>query len=472
MATLSAVVMAAGEGTRMRSSTPKVLHAVCGRPLVGHVLAALADTGATRTVVVVGAGADAVQATLAPSHPTVVFALQPERRGTGDAAAIGLAALGRAAGPERPAGDVLVLPGDTPLLTGATLTALVEHHRATAAAATILTAALDDPTGYGRVVREADGAVARIVEHRDATEAERAVTEVNSSVYCFRLDLLAAALEGLTPDNDQGEHYLTDVVASLVAGGHRVEALVAADAAEISGVNDRGQLADVAALLRTRTNAAWMRAGVTMVDPARTYVDVTVELAPDVRLLPGVILEGTTRVARGCEVGPDSRLVDATLEEGASVTYAVVRSAVVGPGATVGPYASLRAGTVLHDGAKAGTFVETKNAELMPGAKVPHLAYVGDARIGEGANLGAGTITANYDGTNKHRTDVGAHVHTGSNTVLVAPVVLGDHVTTGAGAVVVRDVAAGATVVGVPARALPTKPVSDPAQPPEQSADP
>jgi bifunctional UDP-N-acetylglucosamine pyrophosphorylase / glucosamine-1-phosphate N-acetyltransferase len=470
MATLSAVVMAAGEGTRMRSSTPKVLHAVCGRPLVGHVLAALADTGATRTVVVVGAGADAVQATLAGEHPSVAFALQPERRGTGDAAAIGLAALGRD-GADRPAGDVLVLPGDTPLLTGATLAALVEHHRTTAAAATVLTAELPDPTGYGRVVRAADGAVARIVEHRDATEAERAVAEVNSSVYCFRLDLLAAALEGLTPDNDQGEHYLTDVVASLVAGGHRVEALVAADAAEVSGVNDRSQLADVEALLRARTNAAWMRAGVTMVDPARTYVDVTVELAPDVRLLPGVILEGRTRIARGCEVGPDSRLVDATLEEGASVTYAVVRSAVVGPGATVGPYTSLRAGTVLHDGAKAGSFVETKNAELMTGAKVPHLSYVGDARIGEGANLGAGTITANYDGTNKHRTDVGAHVHTGSNTVLVAPVVLGDHVTTGAGAVVVRDVAAGATVVGVPARLLPEKAPADPREAPSDGPE-
>lgn len=446
---LDAVVLAAGEGTRMRSATPKVLHPLCGRPMLLHVLDALAGLPLRRVVVVVGRHASAVAAALdgAPDGGAeVVLAEQPVPRGTGDACVCGLRAL-----PGADDADVLVLPGDTPRLRPGTLAALVAHHDRGGAAATLLTARLADPSGYGRVVRDDAGRVDRVVEHRDAGPDELAVDEVNTSIYCFRRPLLEPALARVTPDNAQGEHYLTDVVALLRGDGEVVDAVVAADADETAGVNDRVQLAAAEAAVRARVNEEWMRAGVTMTDPSATYVDVGVTLAPDVVLLPGVVLQGRTVVGAGSVLGPNVRLTDTTVGERATVQQAVAREARIGDDVTVGPFAHLRPGTRLAAGAHVGEFVGLKNADVRPGAKVPHLAYVGDAEVGEDANVGAGTITANYDGRRKHRTVIGAHARIGSNTVLVAPVEVGEGAYTGAGAVVARDVPPGALARGVPA---------------------
>jgi bifunctional UDP-N-acetylglucosamine pyrophosphorylase / glucosamine-1-phosphate N-acetyltransferase len=437
----------------MKSAIPKVLHPLCGRPLVLHVLDAVRSLTLNGIVVVVGHGAERVTKILAESAEgsvPVESALQAQQRGTGDAVSVALAAI-----PEDVSDgdddDVLVLPGDTPLLRPDTLVALVDLHRSSGAAATVLTAVVPDATGYGRVVRDRDGRVDRIVEHRDATEAELAINEINTSIYCFRRALLAPALRRITPDNSQGEYYLTDAVAFLRQSGHRVDAAVVPDPVEASGINDRAQLAEAETALRRRINERWMLEGVTMVDPERTYIDTAVTLGRDVKLWPGVHLQGRTSVGDRSEIGPDCRLVDTVVGEDATVTYAVARESEIGNGANVGPYASLRPGTSLGSGAKVGTFVETKNADIRAGAKVPHLAYVGDAEIGERANLGAGTITANYDGTTKHRTTVGPAARTGSNTVLVAPVVLGEGSYTGAGAVVTRDVPPRSLAKGVPA---------------------
>ena len=449
---LAAVVLAAGEGTRMRSTTPKVLHPLAGRPMLAHLVDTLVSLPIERVVVVVGHRADEVTASLSAAIRTpkpVDFVEQRVQRGTGDATAVALGAFPEETGLDED--DVLVLVGDVPLLRADTVAALVAHHRDCDAAATLLTTHVDDPTGYGRIVRDARGGVARIVEQADATEEERAITEVNPAIGCYRRSLLAPALRRLTPANAQGEYYLTDVVQVLRDAGHTVAALAATDPFECMGVNDRAQLAAAEAALRERINLAWMRAGVTMVDPRTTYVDASVVLAPDVRLLPGTILEGRTTVATGAVVGPDSRLVDTLVGERAVVQQTVAREAEIGPDCTVGPFASLRPGTRLAAGAHVGTFVETKAADIGEGAKVPHLAYVGDATIGPRANVGAGTITANYDGRAKHRTVIGADARIGSNTVLRAPVEVGEGAYTGAGSVVTHDVPPGALAKGVPA---------------------
>lgn len=450
---LSAVVLAAGEGTRMKSATPKVLHSLCGRPMLLHVVDALAALPLARIVVVVGHGAERVTKTLHDQLSIdipVEFVEQRVQRGTGDAASVALTAFGDDL-ENTDEDDILLVPGDTPLLRPETLAALARTHREQEAAATLLTAVVEDPTGYGRVVRGKNDRIEAIVEHADASPTALAINEVNTSIYCFRRSLLAPALRRLSPENVQGEYYLTDTIAVLGDTGNTVTSLITEDTSETMGVNDRSQLAQAEAELRARINTRWMRAGVSMSDPARTYVDASVVLAPEVRLLPGTMLEGRTAVGAGAVIGPDTRLVDTVVGERAVVQQTTARDSEIGTDVTVGPYASLRPGTRLLNGAHVGTFVELKNTEVGEGAKVPHLSYVGDADIGAGANLGAGTITANYDGRRKHRTVVGRDVRTGSNTVLVAPVEIGDGAYTAAGAVVTADVPAGALAKGVPA---------------------
>ena len=450
---LAAVVLAAGEGTRMRSATPKVLHPLCGRPMLLHVVDALIALPLERVVVVVGHGAERVTKTLHEQVATelpIEFVEQRVQRGTGDAASVALTAF--ADDPDTD-GDIIVMPGDAPLVRPEVLARLATEHRERDAAATVLTAALDETTvDFGRVVRDATGRLDRVVERSDATEEELAIDEVNTSIYCFRRGLLAPALRRLSPENAQGEYYLTDVLEVLRHTGHTVVAVPADDATAALHVNNRAQLAAAEAVLRERINDRWMREGVGMVDPARTYVAASVELEPDVRLLPGTILEGRTVVGAGSVIGPDSRLIDTVVGERCELRQVVATEAELGDDVTVGPFAHLRPGTNIADGAHVGGFVETKNAEIGEGAKVPHLAYIGDAEIGARANIGAGTITANYDGTRKHRTKVGEDARIASNTVLVAPVEVGDGAYTGAGAVVTRDVPAGALAKGVPAQ--------------------
>jgi bifunctional UDP-N-acetylglucosamine pyrophosphorylase/glucosamine-1-phosphate N-acetyltransferase len=450
---LAAIVLAAGEGSRIRSDTPKVLHELCGRPMVLHVVDALAELPLERVVIVVGHGAERVTKTLQDQLVTEVaveFVEQRVQRGTGDAVSV---ALTSSAFDDLDAeDDILVLPGDHPLLSAETIAMLATEHRVQDAAATVLTVTAADPTGYGRVIRDKDDRVARIVEHADADADERAVDEINTSIYCFRRNLLAPALRRLSPENAQGEYYLTDAIEVLRAAGHKVIAVQADDPAAAMGVNDRAQLADAEAALRGRINRRWMLDGVTMVDPTRTYIDATVALEPDVRILPGTILEGRTSIAAAAVIGPDSHLVDTIVGERATVANTVAREVEIGDDCRVGPFAYLRPGTRLAAGAKAGTFVELKNADIGAGTKIPHLSYLGDAEIGAGANVGASTITANYDGVDKHKTRIGDGVHTGIHTSLVAPVELGDGSETGAGAVVTHDVPPDRLVKGAPAR--------------------
>jgi bifunctional UDP-N-acetylglucosamine pyrophosphorylase/glucosamine-1-phosphate N-acetyltransferase len=353
---LSAIVLAAGQGTRMRSARPKPLHRLCGRPLVRFVLDAVAGSGADRAVVVVGYAAERVIKTLQqePGPVPLEFVEQRVQRGTGDAVAVGLTGLPD--DDDADEGDVMVVPGDTPLVRAETLAALVLEHRLSGAACTLLTARLDDPRGYGRVVRDKDGRVRRIVEHRDASAPELDIDEVNTSIYVFRRGLLAPALRRITPDNSQGELYVTDVVEVLAAAGHQVVSLVAEDAEETQGVNDRAQLAVAEAELRRRTNEAWMEAGVTIVDPSATYVDVTVALAPDVTLFPGTILRGATTVGAGSEIGPSARLSDTRVGERCSVSETVATHAEIGDDALVGPYAVLEPGARVGSGVRTGPF--------------------------------------------------------------------------------------------------------------------
>jgi bifunctional UDP-N-acetylglucosamine pyrophosphorylase/glucosamine-1-phosphate N-acetyltransferase len=369
--------------------------------------------------------------------------VQEVQHGTGHAVRIAMAAVAAQGAVD---GTVVVTYGDTPLLTAATLDALVTVHQATGNAVTVLTANVPDPTGYGRIVRQ-DGAVARIVEQKDATAQQAAIREVNSGVYAFDAKLLVEGLSRLTRANAQGEEYLTDVLGILAGDGHRVGALTVADHHEILGANDRAQLAELRRIFNARLTAHWMREGVTIVDPATTWIDVQVRLEPDVVVQPNTQLCGATRIAGGAEVGPNCTLTATVVGAGARVTNATTEGAIIGEAATVGPYTYLRPGTVLGSKAKAGGFVEMKNAQVGAGSKVPHLSYVGDATIGEGCNIGAGTITANYDGERKHRTQIGDHVFVGTDTVLVAPAQLADGAYVAAGSAVTLPVPAGALAV-------------------------
>ena len=441
-ARVTAVVLAAGAGTRMKSSRAKVLHEIGGRSLVAHALTAVRDVGASTTVTVVGHDREQVSAAVTDLDPTIVQAVQEEQRGTGHAVQVALDALDG-----DPEGTVLVTYADVPLLTGQTLTELVLTHRHDGNAVTILSAEVPDPTGYGRIVRDDSGAVQAIREHKDASDAERALREINSGVLAVDAAFLARAVSSLESSNAQGELYLTDVVAKAVAEGRPVGAHVLEDVWQTEGINDRSQLARLGAELNRRTLEHWMREGVTIVDPASTWIDSAVSLEPDVTVLPGTQLLGATSVASGATIGPDTTLRNVEVGAGATVVRTHGSDALIGPDATVGPFAYLRPGTELGTGGKIGTFVETKNAHIGDGAKVPHLSYVGDAEVGEGSNIGAGTIVANYDGVNKHRTVVGKHARTGSDNVFVAPVTIGDGAFTGAGTTVRDDVPPGALAV-------------------------
>jgi bifunctional UDP-N-acetylglucosamine pyrophosphorylase/glucosamine-1-phosphate N-acetyltransferase len=431
--------MAAGEGTRMRSSLPKMLHPVCGRPMVAWPILAAREAGAGRVAAIVSPGRD-ISAGFPGEVETVI---QPQPDGTGGAVRAALPLIEEAE-------TVLVLSGDHPLISAETIAGLLEAHASSGAAATMLTIELDDPGSYGRVVRGGGGEVERVVEAKaagDADSEELAIREVNAGTYALAAAPLAAALGGLSNDNAQGEYYLPDVFPALREAGHSVIAHLADDLAVTMGVNNRSDLAAVEAEGRRRILEAHMLAGVTVVDPGTTWIDAGVEIAADARIEPGTSLRGATEVGAGSVVGPLSTLIDTRLGGGVAVPHSYLVECDVLDGCNVGPFAYLRPGALLEPGAKAGTFVEVKNSRLGAGAKVPHLAYVGDAEVGAGSNLGAGTITANYDGFRKNRTVIGRDVRIGVDTMLIAPVEVGDAAYTGAGAVIKKDVPEGALAV-------------------------
>jgi bifunctional UDP-N-acetylglucosamine pyrophosphorylase/glucosamine-1-phosphate N-acetyltransferase len=431
------VILAAGEGTRMRSATAKVLHELAGRSMLGHVVAAARALDPEHLLVVVGHARDEVTAALAELDPDATVVVQAEQNGTGHAVRVALDGL------DHLEGTVVVLPGDAPLVTAAALQALVAQHQAASAATTLLTARYPDPTGYGRVVRTGED-VDRVVEHKDADDAELRIDEIATGHYAFAAGPLREALGKLSTDNAQGEEYLPDVVrihkdAGLVVGGR-----LADDWAETVGVNDRVQLAEAARVLRERINRQHMLGGVAILDPATTWIDADVVLEADSTVLPNTQLKGKTVVRRGAVVGPDTTLTDTDVGEGAQVRRTTAERTVIGTDANVGPYSFLRPGTRIGRGAKVGAYVEVKASEIGDGSKVPHLSYVGDATIGERSNIGAGTIVVNYDGRDKHQTKIGDDVRVGSNNSLVAPVTIGDGAYTGADAVISKDVPAGA----------------------------
>ncbi|SNX61770.1 UDP-N-acetylglucosamine pyrophosphorylase /glucosamine-1-phosphate N-acetyltransferase [Streptomyces sp. TLI_55] len=427
----------------MKSATPKVLHELCGRSLVGHVLAAARELDPENLVVVVGHAREKVTAHLNVIDPDVRTAVQAEQNGTGHAVRMGLEELGGVVD-----GTVVVVCGDTPLLTGETLRALTATHSTDGNAVTVLTAEVPDATGYGRIVRDgASGAVTAIVEHKDASDAQRAIREINSGVFAFDGQLLSDALGKVRTDNSQGEEYLTDVLGILREAGHRVGASVAADHREIAGINNRVQLSEARRILNDRLLTEAMLAGVTVIDPASTWVDVTVTFDQDAVVHPNTQLHGTTHIGSTAEVGPNSRLTDTHVGAGARVDNTVSYGAHIGPDASVGPYAYLRPGTRLGAKGKIGTYVETKNASIGEGTKIPHLSYVGDATIGEYSNIGAASVFVNYDGQDKHHTTVGSHCRTGSDNMFVAPVTVGDGAYTAAGSVITKDVPPGSLAV-------------------------
>ena len=445
---LTGIVLAAGEGKRLKSDLPKVLHRAAGRPLVAHVLHALDPLGLDRVVLVASAVTGEFEAAVASAalDTPVELVVQDPPRGTGDAVRVAL-------GDGAHTGTVLVANGDSPLVTPDTFDRLLKEHREGEAAATVLTARVEDANGLGRVVRGDGSRIERIVEDADADAEERAIDEVNCGAYAFDAARLAEVISKVDRENAQGEYYLTDVVGILVSAGDVVLASLT-DAQEAAGVNDRAQLAAVSGVLRRRTCERWMAEGVGIVDPSTTYIDATVVLERDATILPFTFLEGATRVAEGAQVGPQARVVDSDIGPNSTVSFAVIRGSSIGPDASVGPFASLRPGTRLERGARVGTFVETKETVVGEDSKANHLAYLGDAEIGRGVNVGAGTITTNWDGRDKHKTIIEDDAYIGSDTMLVAPTRIGKRAATGAGAVVKGDVPDDALAVGVPARIL------------------
>jgi bifunctional UDP-N-acetylglucosamine pyrophosphorylase / glucosamine-1-phosphate N-acetyltransferase len=440
------LVLAAGASTRMRSDTPKVLHTLAGRSMLAHALHSVAKAAPGHLVVLLGYDRDRIAPAVAEladelGRP-IQIAVQEEQLGTGHAVRCALAAL-----PEDYTGIVVVTYGDVPLLDADTLSGLVAAHSAESAAVTVLTTTLPDPTGYGRVVRTAGGEVIEIVEQADASPEELAIQEINAGVYAFDIAVLRSALSRLRPHNAQQELYLTDVISIVRSDGLVVRARHVDDATLVTGVNDRVQLAELGAELNRRIVAAHQRAGVTIVDPATTWIDVDVTIGRDTVVHPGTQLLGATRIGGRCQIGPDTTLTDVTVGDQAVVVRTHGGQSAIGDGAAVGPFAYLRPGTVLGADGKLGAFVETKNSTIGAGTKVPHLTYVGDADIGEHSNIGASSVFVNYDGENKSRTTIGSHVRTGSDTMFVAPVTVGDGAYTGAGTVVREDVPPGALAI-------------------------
>jgi bifunctional UDP-N-acetylglucosamine pyrophosphorylase/glucosamine-1-phosphate N-acetyltransferase len=423
----------------MKSDTPKVLHEVAGKSMLAHVIDNSRAVDAERTVIVVGFGADSVINSLPEDMDTYV--VQKEQLGTGHAVVETRGFLAQQDG------ETMVTYGDMPLITGDTLKELFAYHEAQDAKATVLTGIATNPHGYGRIIRE-DGAVTKIVEEKDATESEKAVHEVNTGIYVFDNRLLFEALEKLSPANAQGEYYLTDVIESFVKAGHRVAAMELANFDESLGVNDRAQLAVAERIMRARINHTHMLAGVTLIDPATTYIGTDVTIGADTVIEGGVTLAGHTTIGKHCHVTTGSRLVDATLHTSVIVRASTLEGAVMEANSDCGPYAHLRPGTILHEKAHVGNFVEVKNATLGDGTKAGHLTYIGDATVGKKVNFGAGTITVNYDGENKYRTEIDDFAFIGSGSRLIAPVVIGKNALTAAGSTITEDVPEDAMAIG------------------------
>jgi bifunctional UDP-N-acetylglucosamine pyrophosphorylase/glucosamine-1-phosphate N-acetyltransferase len=441
MENLTVIVLAAGGGTRMKSKTMKVLHPIAGVSMIGHVLRAVQAVEPTRVVAVVGHQREQVGPHITELLPSAVLAVQETQQGTGHAVRVAMEASGTTTG------TVIVAAGDTPLLEGDSLRAFAEEHEAAQRAVSILSGRVPRPFGYGRVVRNEEGDVEAVVEEKDATPEQREIDEINSGILAFDAEFLVSALPRITNDNAKGEYYLTDAVGLAREDGLTVGAHLIDDVAQTEGANDRAQLAELGKELNRRIVTRWMKDGVTVMDPATTWIEADVVIEPDATILPGTQLLGATVVREDAVVGPDTTLKDCEVGAGARVVRTHAELAVIGERANVGPFAYLRPGTQLGVAGKIGAFVETKNSQIGDGAKVPHLSYVGDAEIGEGTNIGAGTIFANYDGVAKHRTVIGRHARTGSNNTFVAPVEVGDGAGTAGGTTVRRDVPAGALAV-------------------------
>ena len=435
------VVLAAGAGTRMKSNLAKVLHPIAGKPILDHVLTTAASLNPDHTVVVVGHQRDAVIEYLTTNHPAVITAVQEVQRGTGDATSVGLAALTAGGITLQPTDTIIVLAGDIPLIRPETLQPLGELSND----AVVITSIFADPTGYGRIIRAGEYVTA-IVEEKDATDGQREILEINSGIYAIKHEHLVNHLAHLSTDNAAADKYLTDVIKAIAVGGGKVLAALV-DADDVMGVNDKEQLAQANGLLSDRIAQYWLQQGVTMIDPSSTWIDANVKLAPDVVLYPNVYLEGNTSVATGAMIGPDTVLQDCNVGAGAKVISSRCIGAEIAAGASVGPFSFLRPETQLAENAKVGAFVEVKKSRIGKGSKVPHLSYVGDAEIGEESNIGAATVFVNYDGEQKHKTVVGNQVRIGSDSMLVAPVEIGDGAYTAAGSVITENVPPGAMAV-------------------------
>ena len=426
-----AIVLAAGQGKRMKSKLYKVLHQVCGKPMVGHVLDAVEAAGCSRTVVVVGHGAETVQGYIGERAECV---LQSPQLGTGHA----VMQADQAIGSEE--GTTIVLYGDTPLITPETIQAMLSTHESSGAAVTLLTAHFTDPTGLGRIIRDESGKVERIVEHKDCNAQELLVTEINAGTYCFDNRKLFAALSQVKNDNAQGEYYLTDVIGILQSAGDTVQAYCTSDPAEAIGVNDRVALAEAETLMQRRIVKQHLLQGVTFIDPAAAYIEASVKIGADTIVYPGTVLRGNTVIGQDCIVGPNSDITDSAVGDGVTIKHSVLQEAIVSDECSIGPYANLRPGSVLGKGCKIGDFVELKNATLGEGSKVSHLSYIGDAVVGKDVNIGCGAITVNYDGYNKFKTEIGDKAFIGSNSNLIAPIRIGEGAYIVAGSTITQDV--------------------------------